>query len=161
MKKKLSVILISIILSIILSGCFTSDPNSDEEKIVFGTMAGAVIGGIAGNYLLPSQPLISTSIGFMLGGGAGYMAANKLTKYDRLYMKDAAYKSLSKAKIGEQTSWYNQQSGNAGTITPVKAYHDINGRLCREFKISLTANKKTQNSKDRACKTPKGDWIVI
>ena len=161
MKKTILAISFSIIILTSLSGCLTADPNSNEEKIVFGTMAGAVLGGIIGNYISPGNPTIGASIGFMLGGTAGYMTANKLTKYDRLYMKDAAYKSLSKAKIGEITAWKNQQSGNSGTITPIKGYKDANGRLCREYEISLTADQKTSSGKNKACQTSRGDWVVI
>lgn len=160
MAKLMRTIALATTLSVGLSGCFTADPNSDEEKLVMGTMLGAVLGGVAGYYIVGSYPVIGATLGFMAGGGAGYLVAEELTKYDRTAMKDTAYKSLTQAEVGETMSWGNNQSGNGGSITPVRSYTDGNGRLCREFEISLTTQDETREGKDIACQTVRGDWVI-
>jgi len=161
MAKLIKSIALATTLSVGLSGCFTADPNSDDEKLVMGTMLGAVLGGVLGYQTGGSYPLIMASLGFMAGGAGGYMVAEELTKYDRVAMKDIAYKSLTKAEIGETMTWANNQSGNGGSITPVRSYTDGNGRLCREFEISLKVTQNTKQGKDIACQTARGDWVII
>lgn len=59
--------------------------------------------------------------------------------------------------LGEAASWTNPNTGNAGTVTPVRTYQDANGQTCREFQQTLGQGAPTVAS---ACRDASGVWHV-
>lgn len=64
---------------------------------------------------------------------------------DMKLMSGAADKALDKAKDGEDIRWSNDQTGNSGTITPVRSF-TRQGNDCRRLRVVNLASKATRGS---------------
>ena len=61
---------------------------------------------------------------------------------------------------GTAVAWNNPDSGNHGTVTPVRTYQQTNGTYCREFEQTVTVEGKTQTGYGTACRQQNGAWEI-
>lgn len=141
-----------------LAGCQTDQWGT---KQTMGTGIGALAGGLAGSQIGSGKgQLWATGIGALLGGLAGSEVGASLDRADRMYMSQAQ-SSANAAPIGESIAWNNPQSGNKGTITPVRDGTSSSGRYCREYQQTITVGGKQQSGYGTACRQPDGSWEVV
>lgn len=144
-----------------LSAC---DPNTGQfsmNKQSMGTGLGAVAGGLAGaQFGKGSGQLWATGAGALLGALAGSSIGASLDRAD-LEAANRASLQANAAPIGQAIAWNNPQSGNSGTITPVRDGRDTAGRYCREYQQTVTVGGKKQSAYGTACQTPNGDWEIV
>lgn len=62
------------------------------------------------------------------------------------------------APIGQQVTWNNPQTGNSGTIIPVRDGYANNGAYCRELQQTMMVNGQQQQSHSKTCQQPDGSW---
>src|SRR5690606_29562313 len=77
--------------------------------------------------------LATTAAGALLGAWLGSEIGTSLDRADREYAQQATYSALEYNRTGEAASWRNPDSGNVGTVTPVRTYETTPGRVCREY----------------------------
>jgi surface antigen len=158
--KKILMMLVAV-SALSLSAC---DPNTGQfnmNKQTVGTGIGALAGGVVGSSMgKGSGQLWATGAGAVLGGLLGSSIGASLDKADQGYATQAAYQA-NNAPIGQSIAWNNPQSGNHGTITPVRDGRDTGGRYCREYQQTVTVGGKKQSAYGTACQTPNGDWEVV
>lgn len=137
-------------------------PETREDKIAVGTVAGAVVGGVAGYYLLGSGSgqWVAAMLGAAGGAVGGYFATERLTQWDRRMMREKAYDALSNAPAGETVSWQNPDTGTAGSMTPLRTYMDESGRLCRDYYATLRLEGEDFTAAQSACRMQTGAWVV-
>ena len=75
--------------------------------------------------------------------------------------RQLAEKRASIAPIGQQITWNDPKTGNAGTITPVRDFYDKNGVYCREFQQTNSIGGKQQQTRVQACQQPDGGWKIF
>lgn len=122
---------------------------------------GALAGGLAGSQLgSGSGQLWATGAGVLLGGLLGSNIGASLDKADMAYANQASTRANS-APIGERISWNNPQSGNSGTITPVRDGRDNSGRYCREYQQTITVGGRKESAYGTACQSANGDWEIV
>lgn len=122
---------------------------------------GALAGGLAGSQLgSGSGQLWATGAGVLLGGLLGSNIGASLDKADMAYANQASARANS-APIGERISWNNPQSGNSGTITPVRDGRDNSGRYCREYQQTITVGGRKESAYGTACQSANGDWEIV
>lgn len=162
--KRTAAVLLVGIFGLGLSACAEQSLStmSREDKIAWGTISGAAIGGAAGYSLIGGSNalLIGGGLGALAGGAAGYHLTERLTRYDREAIHTATYRSLTEDPVGGRTAWENPQSGNSGEISPTRTYMANDGRLCREFSSVALIDGERLESMRTACRTARGDWIV-
>ena len=140
-------------------GACTSAHGSKEHG---GTLLGAALGGLAGSKVgRGSGQLAAVAIGAVTGAFLGRGVGQSLDRADRLFAKQAASHSLEHEASGEQTSWSNPDSGNHGTITPVRTYQEPSGQYCREYQQTVTVGGSTEQAYGTACRQPDGSWKVV
>ncbi|MEC9236648.1 MAG: RT0821/Lpp0805 family surface protein [Pseudomonadota bacterium] len=156
MKKIVSVFSILGILA--LGAC----ENSNFNKEQFGTVSGAVLGGLAGSQVgSGSGRLWAVGAGTLLGAFLGSEVGKSLDKADLVYAERAAEKA-HQAPMGETISWNNPETGNAGDITPVKdGYASESGRYCREYKQTIYIDGQAETAFGTACQNKDGTWQII
>lgn len=133
--------------------------NLTKENAGMGL--GALAGGLAGSQLGDgSGQLWATGAGVLLGGLLGSNIGASLDKADRAYAGQASQRANS-APIGEQVSWNNPQTGNHGTITPVRDGRTNDGRYCREYQQTITVGGRKETGYGTACQSQNGDWEII
>ena len=146
------------IATLALAGCQTDQWG---QKQTIGTGVGALAGGLAGSQVGSGKgQLWATGIGALLGGLAGSEVGASLDRADRMYMTQAQTSAVA-APIGESISWNNPDSGNKGTITPVRDGTSNSGRYCREYQQTITVGGKQQSGYGTACQQPDGSWEVV
>lgn len=158
--KKILMVMVAV-STLGLSAC---DPNTGQftmNKQTAGTGIGAVVGGLAGSSIgKGSGQLWATGAGAVLGGLLGSSVGASLDKADMAYANQAATQA-NNAPIGQSITWNNPQSGNYGTITPVRDGKDTSGRYCREYQQTVTVGGKKQSAYGTACQQPDGQWEIV
>ncbi len=127
---------------------------------------GQVIGGAAGGYL-GSQfgsgegQKWATIGGTLIGAWAGGHIAKSMSEQDRAYHGRAAEEAYD-APIGEEVVWDNPETGNSGSVTPVReGTHSITDEYCREFQQTIIIDGETQRAYGTACRQPDGSWRIV
>lgn len=146
------------VVALLLPACQAQNMGQKEG---FGTLAGAALGGWAGSGVgKGSGKLAATAAGVVIGGWLGNELGASLDRADRYAMSGATTRAYS-APLGQQVTWNNPQSGNAGTITPVRDGYDRSGAYCREFQQTITVGGAKRQAYGTACRQPDGSWQII
>jgi surface antigen len=144
--------------TILLSAC-TQGTGPNKQQM--GTALGGVLGGIAGNQIGQGSGNTAATIGgTLLGAFLGNSIGTSLDRADMMYYNQAATQAYS-APVGQQINWANPQSGNSGTITPVRDGRASNGSYCREFQQTIFVDGTNQNAYGVACQQPDGTWRIV
>ena len=136
-----------------------SGPNINKEFI--GGATGAVLGGVVGSkFGKGTGQLVGVGVGTLLGTMVGSSIGSSLDKADLMYANRANQRAYT-APVGETISWNNPDTGNSGTITPVRDGTSTNGRYCREYSQTITVDGRTEKAYGTACKNPDGTWQIV
>ncbi len=150
---KISVFIIAVAL--LLSACETTYQDR-------GALLGAAAGGILGNQIgRGSGRALATFAGAVGGALVGASIGAKMDDVDRMKMSRAYQNSLEYGHVGEETRWANPDSGNSGSIAPVRTYQNSVGQYCREFQQTITVGGKTEQAYGTACRQPDGSWKIM
>lgn len=129
------------------------------------TSAGTVLGGVGGA-VLGSQfgsgtgQLAATAAGTLLGAYVGSEIGKSLDRADRQAMMSAQQRAYA-APVGETIAWNNPDSGNRGTITPVRDGYSQSGSYCREYRSTVTIDGRREEAVGTACQQSDGTWRVV
>lgn len=148
----------ALVSSIALTAC-SEGPGFTSGDV--GTGIGAVSGAIIGSQFGGgSGQTVAAVVGALAGAWVGNKVAAGMTAQDRGYYETAATRAAS-APVGQQITWANPQSGNQGTIVPVREGRDSSGNACREYQQTVTIGGKTERAYGTACKQPDGSWKIL
>lgn len=152
----LSLLMIS---TLALGACDTMNGMGPKQGL--GTAAGAVAGGLAGSQIGGgSGRLWATGAGALLGAFVGSEIGSSLDKADLAYAEQASSRAHS-APLGETITWENPQSGNHGTITPVKQGRSSSGEMCREYQQTIVVEGRSETAYGQACQQSDGTWRLV
>ncbi|MEM7172985.1 MAG: RT0821/Lpp0805 family surface protein [Pseudomonadota bacterium] len=145
-------------VALALGGCANSGYG---PKQTVGGLGGAAVGGLLGSQVGGGTgQLAATAIGVLAGAFIGSEVGRSLDDVDKLKAQKASYKARS-APIGETISWNNPNSGNYGSVTPVREGTSSKGRYCREFQQTITVGGEIQSGYGTACRQPDGSWEIL
>lgn len=148
----------ALLSSIALTAC-SEGPGFSGTDV--GTGIGAVSGAVIGSQFGGgSGKTVAAVVGALAGAWVGNKVAQGMTAQDRGYYETAASRAAT-APVGQQITWNNPQSGNQGTIVPVREGRDSSGSACREYQQTVTIGGKTERAYGTACKQADGSWKVI
>ncbi len=135
--------------------------GAQGSKETGGTLVGAALGGLVGSKIGGgSGRFAAVAAGTLMGAFLGREVGLSLDRADRLHAGRAASYGLEHKASGEPTSWSNPDSGNRGTVTPVRTYQEPSGRYCREYQQTVTVGGRTEQAYGTACRQPDGSWKV-
>lgn len=141
-------------------GACESIQNAGNKELIGGA-SGAVLGGLLGSQVGGgSGRLWATGAGVLIGTLAGSEIGRSLDKADMVYANRAANQA-HRAPLGQTISWNNPESGNAGSITPVRDGNDSGGNYCREYQQKITVGGQEQLGYGTACRQPDGSWEIV
>ena len=107
-----------IFLAAALSASLVSVTACDSSTL--GTLGGAGAGGLLGSQIGGGKGrLAATAAGTLLGAFLGNRAVAALSDKDTDYAAQAEQRAYG-APVGQQIQWENPDSGNYGTITPIR-----------------------------------------
>lgn len=158
--KKVLLTLVAV-SSLGLTACTGPNGQMQWNKETMGTGIGALAGGLAGSQIGGgSGRLWATGAGVLLGGLVGSSIGSSLDKADMAAANQAAVQANT-APIGQPISWNNPQSGNYGTITPVRDGYTSDQRYCREYQQTITVGGRKESAYGTACQNANGDWEIV
>jgi surface antigen len=128
--------------------------NKQNSGAVLGAVGGAVTGAQFGS---GSGRLASTAVGTLLGAFVGSEIGRSLDRADNQYASQTASQAFN---TGSATRWQNPESGNYGTVTPMRTI-ETNSGVCREFQQTVTIGGRTERAYGTACQQPDGSWKII
>lgn len=156
MKKFPVIIMVMAMLS--LTACETFQNKGDKE--VLGGLGGAVAGGLLGSQIGGgSGQNIAIGAGVLLGALVGSDIGRSLDRADMLAL-DRANSRAHSAPIGETVTWNNPDSGNYGSVTPVRDGYSSAGRYCREYQQTIIVGGSEEKAFGTACQQPDGSWEI-
>lgn len=149
----------ALIIISVAAGCAEYDRLGTKQTV--GTLGGAALGGLLGaQFGSGTGQLAATGAGVLIGALAGSEVGRSLDRADRVYA-DRAISRAHTAPIGETITWSNAETGNRGSITPVRDGVSTAGHYCREFQQTITVGGKTQQGYGVACQQPDGSWRIV
>jgi surface antigen len=156
--KKLTTVSVAALLAVSLVAC----ESTGGTKQTGGALLGGVGGAIAGAQFGSGTGRIAAAVaGTLLGALIGSEVGRSLDKADLAYANNANQRAQS-APLNQPIQWNNPETGNYGTITPVRDGTDQRtGAYCREFQQTVTIGGKTESAYGTACRQPDGTWKVV
>ena len=156
--KKLTAVSMATLLVVSVAGCESMGGQKQTGGAVLGGVGGAIAGAQFGS---GSGRIAAAAVGTLLGALVGSEVGRSLDKADLAYANQANSRAQT-APVGQPIQWNNPQTGNYGTITPVKDGTDTRtGAYCREFQQTVTIGGKTESAYGTACRQPDGTWKVV
>ncbi|MCZ6454581.1 MAG: RT0821/Lpp0805 family surface protein [Alphaproteobacteria bacterium] len=144
--------------ALILGACTGDAGQKQTAGTIIGGIGGAVIGSQIGS---GSGQLVATALGTFAGALIGADIGKSLDRADQLAMRQAEQQAHS-APIGDQIVWNNPDSGNSGSVTPVREGTNArSGAYCREYQTKVTVGGREQRAYGTACQQPDGSWQVV
>jgi surface antigen len=160
-------ILIAAAVLVPLAGCaqnggYGAAPGEiGVNKTTGGALIGAAGGGLLGNQFgKGSGQIATTAIGVILGGLLGSQIGQSLDRADQAALQQTTQQTLETAPTGRAIQWRNPDSGNYGTVTPVRTIEQ-NGTYCREYQQNIVVGGQSQQAYGTACRQPDGSWRVV
>jgi len=143
------------------SGCQQGGDGSSDfgPKTGIGAALGAAGGGLLG--AAAGGGATGIAAGVLLGGLVGGATGSMLDSQDKRTAAATTQQALENKPSGATTAWNNPDSGNSGTVTPVRTYQSASGQYCREFEQTVTIGGKPQKSYGTACRQPDGSWQIV
>jgi len=145
------------ILIFLLTGCTQYMGPKEGTGALLGATAGAILGSNIGK---GQGNIAAIAIGALAGALFGQELGRSLDRADRIAMGQNAQYSLEYSPSHETTKWTNPDSGNSGSMTPLKTYQKSSGEYCREYQQTVQIGGKTENAYGTACRQPDGSWMV-
>jgi surface antigen len=156
-KKLAAATLLSIALS--LGACADIQNN---PKTAAGTLVGAGGGALIGSQFGGGKgQLVTTALGALAGAWAGSEVGKSLDRADHASMQSTTQRALETAPSSEVSEWRNPDTGNYGTVTPVRTYQSSSGQNCREYQQTVTVGGRTEEAYGTACRQPDGTWKIV
>mgnify|MGYP001815199343 FL=1 len=140
------------------AACTPADYGSRETT---GGLTGAVLGGLLGaQFGRGDGNLVTTGAGVLIGALIGSEIGRSMDDVDRIRANEAI-SFAHQAEIGETIRWNNTQTGNFGTVTPLRDGLTASGRYCREYQQTITIDGRRAVGVGIACRQPDGTWRIV
>ncbi|WP_085909441.1 RT0821/Lpp0805 family surface protein [Kiloniella majae] len=138
----------------------TACSNDTGIKQTVGGLGGALAGGLLGaQFGKGSGQIVAAAAGAVVGGFLGSEVGRYMDDEDKR-KADTAYNQAQAAPVGQTIAWNNPDSGNSGTVTPVRDGTSSEGKYCREYQQTVVIGGKTEEAYGTACRQEDGSWEI-
>ena len=146
------------LIVLLAAGCENSGYGT---KQTIGAATGGALGGLLGaQFGHGDGQLAATGVGVLIGALIGSEVGRSLDEQDRM-RADRAVSEARAAPIGQTIVWSNPESGNMGTVTPMREGTSTSGLYCRQFEQTITVSGGTQTAYGTACQQSDGTWRIV
>lgn len=145
-------------LALALSGCATSAGPKESA----GTLIGAAGGGLLGAQVGKGRgQLVAVAVGTLAGALIGQEVGRTLDRADQMWMERNAQQALEYNRSHQASTWHNPDSGNSGSLTPMRTFQTAQGQYCREYQQTVIIGGQPQQAYGTACRQPDGSWLIV
>ena len=118
-------------------------------------------GGLISSQFDPGKgEMAAARHGTVLGAAIPGQPGRLLTRSDMIFAEEAGFRAHA-AALGQTVQWANPQSGNSGTITPIRQGLSTIGSVCRQYHQIINIAGAIEEAYGTACRQPTGDWVVV
>jgi surface antigen len=143
---------------LVLPACQTLQATKSDIGGVLGAITGGVLASNVGD---GKGQLVAVGVGTLVGALVGSEIGKSLDKSDMMYAQRANTQAHT-APIGQTITWSNPDSGNGGSVTPLRDGYDRNsGSFCREYEQVIYVDGQQETGVGVACKQPDGRWEIM
>lgn len=154
---KAKTIAVALTVALLVGAC--ADRAGPKQTV--GTLGGAAAGGLLGAQIGSGKGrLAATAAGALIGALVGSEIGRTMDEVDKQKAQQA-YDQAAEAPMGKTITWNNPETGNKGTVTPVREGTSGAGEYCREFQQTVTIGGKTEEAYGTACRQPDGSWKIV
>ncbi|MEM8752716.1 MAG: RT0821/Lpp0805 family surface protein [Pseudomonadota bacterium] len=148
----------ALAVGLLASGCAGSDYGPQETV---GGLTGAAIGGLLGSQFgSGTGRAAATGAGVFIGALIGSEIGRDMDRVDRMRADGAIRRSYA-APLGETITWSNPESGNRGSVTPVRDGYSTSGLYCRDFRQTIVIDGEPAQGRGVACRDRDGVWRIV
>jgi len=149
------------VTAVVIVTLFTAACTGHGPKETVGGLSGAALGGLLGaQFGSGTGKLATTGAGVLIGALVGSQIGKGLDDVDKL-KANQAIQGAQVAPLNQTIAWNNPETGNSGTVTPVRDGTTSTGAYCREFQQTVTVGGKTEEAYGTACRQPDGSWQIV
>ena len=69
--------------------------------------------------------------------------------------------TLEYNKTDQPNNWVNPDTGETGSIVPVKTFQNSQGQYCREYRQTILIGGQKEQGYGTACRQPDGTWQIV
>jgi len=147
---------------LVAAAMLTACEGDTGTKQTVGTLLGGVGGAVVGSQFgKGTGQLAAVAAGTLVGAFLGGELGKSLDRADRMALHSTTSTALEQNPVGQPSSWRNPDSGNYGTVTPVRTYQEASGLYCREYEQTVVVGGERQSAYGNACRQPDGSWKII
>jgi surface antigen len=152
------ILILTVLMPFMFAACATTQEGQNTKAIV-GGFGGAAAGGLLALGLGGNTAAVigSTLLGGLIGGAIG----DRMDAADKRQAQAATTKALETTPSGTATQWKNPDSGNYGSVTPVRTYQTASGQYCREYRQTVMIGGEQNEAYGKACRQPDGSWKIV
>jgi surface antigen len=150
---------LSAVVAIVLLTAACAEGGYGPKQTV-GGLGGAAAGGLIGaQFGSGSGKVAATVAGVLIGGLIGSEIGRQMDEADRI-RANAAINRAHTAPLGQSITWNNPQTGNHGSVTPLREGTSSSGAYCREFQQTIVVGGRSEQGYGTACRQPDGSWKI-
>ena len=155
---KIKMLVVAVLIAFTTAAC--QDGRYGTKQTV-GALGGAAAGGLLGAQVGSGRgQLAATAAGALLGALIGSEIGRSMDEVDRM-RAEQAYGQAQNAPLNETIAWDNPNTGNYGTVTPVReGTRPSTGEYCREFQQTVVIGGQQEDAYGVACRQPDGSWEI-
>jgi hypothetical protein len=75
--------------------------------------------------------------------------------------QDPLQGALENNRTNQASTWVNPDTGDSGTVVPVRTYENGQGRPCREFQRTIIIGGREEQGYGTACRQTDGTWRIV
>jgi surface antigen len=154
--KKITNLLLITIVSVSMVAC-----NGQMNKQGGGTLIGGVAGGLLGSQFgKGGGQMAAVGVGALAGALIGNQIGKSMDEYDKQMLAKSSHQALEFSPSGSTVAWNNPDSGNHGSITPMKTFKE-QGQYCREYQQEIVVGGERKKAYGKACRQADGHWKIV
>jgi surface antigen len=148
-------------LALSVAGCTQEQADQVFTRENIGTVLGGVGGAVIGaQFGKGTGQVMAAAAGTLVGAFVGREIGRSLDRQD-VARANQAQQRANTAPIGQQISWSNPESGNSGSVTPVREGRDTGNNLCREYRTTVKVGGREEEAWGTACRQADGSWKIV
>ena len=155
---RLKTVLAATLIALMTAACAQNGQYGTKQTV--GALGGAAAGGLLGaQFGHGSGKLAATAAGVLIGALIGSEIGRSMDEVDRMKAQQA-YNQAATAPIGQTIAWDNPNTGNYGTVVPIREGTKNTGEYCREFQQTVVIGGRQEDAYGTACRRPDGSWEI-
>jgi len=95
---------------------------------------------------------ITFMLALMLWAVLGYSAA---------VAQDALQSALEYNRTNQASTWVNPDTGDTGSVVPVRTFQNTQGQPCREYQRTIVIGGREERGYGTACRQADGTWRTV